>query len=352
MATIRDVARLADVSVATVSRVLNGNYPVSEEKKKAVQRAVKELNFTPNLIGRNLGRSHNRTILVALNAMSGTLMGESLQGVNDVAAERGYDVLMTYLPSDRDKPSAFSWQRCVEYLQGGFAGGAILLGPVATDSIPLEQLRDIPVVRCGEGVFHMGGNCVTYDNALAAYDLTKRLISKGCRRFAFVLSQKPAETEPSDYSQARERGMRRALEEAGLPFRPEWSLVCRQETSAQDTSYTAALESMRFFTQLPPDQRPDAIICTFDVLALACVHTLQQAGIRVPEEIAVAGFDDSAAATYCNPGITSVRQPSRQMSQEATRILIELMEGKRQNGVRVLLPHSITERGSTDVHRD
>jgi len=347
VATIHDVARRAGVSAATVSRVLNGNYPVSEETKKKVQQAVRELDFIPNLMGRNLGRVHNKTILVALNAMSGVLMGESLQGVNDVAVELGYDVIMIYLPTDPQKVSAFSWERCVEYLRGGLAGGAILLGPVATDTVPLELLHDIPIVRCGEGVFHMGGNCVTYDNEQAAYDLTKRMISQGYRNFSFVLTQKPNETEPSDYAVTREDGMRRALKEAGLSYHPEWQLVCRQATEDHDLSYAKARRQMRFFTEMPKEHRPDAIICSFDTVALACAHALTEAGIRIPEDIAIAGFDDSVAATYSVPMLTSVRQPSRQMSREATRLVIDLMEGRRESGVRILLPHSISERGST-----
>ncbi len=346
MATIRDVATLAGVSVSTVSRVLNGNYPVSTEKKEAVRRAVETLDFTPNVMGQGLSRLHSKTILIIYTAASGRFLQNSLQGIFEVTNAVGYDALMVYLPTAPASPSSVSWSRCVELLRGGLAGGVLLLGPVVADPFYQKQLEHLPAVRCGEDISLFSGNTVVYDNEYAGYDLTKRMISRGCKRFSFVLSQMPEEESPSAYTLSRKNGMLRALREAGIPYDETLTLICHQSSDVS-AAYSETRTQMSFFAELPPEKRPDGIICSFDLLALACVHTLQAAGIVIPDDVAVAGFDDSEAATFCLPPLTSVRPPSREMGREAARMLIDLMEGKRENGTRVTLPHSIVERGST-----
>ena len=347
MATIHDVARLAGVSVATVSRVLNGNYPVSEEKRKQVQKAVRELNFKPNILGRNLGRVVNRTILVVTSATSGMLFTETIEGINEAANAAGFDMLIAYLPYGADRPQSTSWNKCVEYLEGGLAGGVILLGLAAIQALSNSDLGQIPVVQCSETVLDYFPNSVTYDNRAASAQLTRHLIAQGYRRFGFVLCRKPYEQEPSRFSLEREEGLRQALAEAGLPAHPEWNVCCLQQPGA----YAEAAETLRFYTQLPPDARPDAILCAYDTLALACVNTLQQAGLRVPEDIAVAGFDDSETALFSSPMLTSVHQPGREMGRESVRLLVELVRHERESGAQVILPCRVVARGSTDRGR-
>lgn len=349
VATIRDVAREAGVSVATVSRVLNGNYPVSQEKRSAVNKAVKKLKFTPNILGRNLGRTENRTIVVAVSAgmkQDATLLTRSLQGLSDVIAEEGYDMLISYLPAAApNQPRESSVKRLEQLLQGGFAGGLMILGPILKDPTFFDRIGAIPVVRCGEGVLPLSGNCVAYDNEQAGYDLAKTMIQRGYKRFSFFLSQKTDETLPSDFALARKKGMEAALAEAGLAYDERLTLVV--QTDNDDAQFAQAAKASGFYLSLPPEERPDAIICSYDALALACMNTLQRGGIVCPDQIAIAGFDDTLAASYCDPQLTSVRQPSQEMSREAARILLSIMRGEQQNGIRMILPCTVVERGST-----
>ncbi len=349
VATIRDVAREAGVSVATVSRVLNGNYPVSQEKRRVVNQAIKKLNFTPNILGRNLGRTENRTIVVVVSPgvkQDSTLLTRSLQGVSEVTSKEGYDMLISYLPADApSQPREASVKRLEQFLQGGFAGGLLVLGPILKDPSFFKQIGAIPVVRCGEGVLPLGGNCVAYDNEQAGYDLAKAMIQRGYKRFSFFLSQKPKETMPSDFALARKKGMETALAEAGLSYDEKLTLIV--QTDDDEMQFAKAAKASDFYLSLPPEERPDAIICSFDALALACMNTLQRGGVVCPDQIAIAGFDDSIAASYCDPPLTSVRQPSREMSREATRILLSIMRGEQQNGIRMTLPCAVVERGST-----
>lgn len=348
MATIRDVAALAGVSVATVSRVLNGNCPVSEQKRERVMQAVAELNFKPSILGRNLGRSVNRTILIVTSATSGMLFTETVRGINEMAESMGFDLLMAYLPQRSGVPQSTSWNRCLEYLEGGLAGGVILLGMSAVQAVTSEAVAGIPVVQCSETITDRFPNAVTYDNARAVYELTQRLLAQGRRRFAFAFCRKSFETEPSRFAVEREAGMRRALEEAGAAPHPELNVCCIQRMEGdEELRYEPAEETMQFYAQLPPEERPDAIICAYDTLAVACVNTLRRAGIRVPEDIAVTGFDDSEAALLSDPKLTSVHQPGREMGREAMRLLGERIAGERADGVTMMLPCRIVERGST-----
>ena len=347
MATIHDVAKLAGVSVATVSRVLNGNYPVSEEKRKRVQSAVKQLNFRPNILGRNLGRGMNRTILVVTSAAAGMLFAETLEGINEEADRAGFDMLLAYLPTAPGMPRATPWNKCAEYLEGGLAGGVILLGLTAIQAMQGSAIGDIPVVQCSETVVDSFPNSVTYDNAQAAAELARTLIARGRRRFGFVFCRKPYETEPSHFSHEREAGLRRALQEAGLPHHPEWNVCCVQATRAN-----AQMEQdLQFYARLPADGRPDAILCSYDVPALLLEQVLTQAGIRVPEDIAVAGFDDSELVSFGRPPLTSVHQPGREMGRESVRLLVQLVRGERENGAKVLLNCRVVERGSTGAEK-
>ncbi len=255
-------------------------------------------------------------------------------------------MLISYLPTvTLSQARESSVKRLEQFLQGGFAGGLLILGPILKDPNFFERIGAIPVVRCGEGVLPLGGNCVAYDNEQAGYELAKAMIQRGYKRFSFFLSQKTDETLPSDFALARKKGMEAALAEAGLAYDEKLTLVV--QTDNDDTQFAQAAKASSFYLSLPPEERPDAIICSFDVLALACMNTLQRGGIVCPDQVAIAGFDDSIAASYCDPPLTSVRQPSQEMSKEATRMLLSIMRGDQQNGIRMILPCTVIERGST-----
>ncbi len=331
MATIQDVAKLAGVSTATVSRVLNNNYKVSERRKKLVLDAVKALNYQPNIIGRNLSRSENRTILV----VSGSIHNGMLRGAHQAAAELGYDVILSYSPT-ADESEA------LKYFNNGFAGGIIIMGFRASDSTLEELIKNYPVVMCAEYMDIPEANLVSIHDDKACYDLTAMLIEQGRRRFGFMAPKgRPGHT--INFAKVREEGFRRALQDYDIPYYPE--LVFKPDNV---TDYLSRVELAQLYVDMGPEKRPDAIICAQDSFGVACINTFKNAGIRVPDDIAVTGYDNSEISVMCSPALTTVDQPFVEMGAESARMLISIMNNEKNIQRRIFLDHKLMIRGSTD----
>ena len=224
MANIHDVAALAGVSPATVSRVLNGNHPVSAATKKRVEQAIRDLDFQPNLVGRNLSKRVSNSILVAVSSFSSEMYQRTLQGMIRVAEQESFDLMTACIAENPYDPTSNNWENCARYIRGGMVGGLILLGVRSIEAARNAPEIPVPTVQCGETVSSHFQNSVTCDNRAAMRELTERLISQGYRRFSFITSRKPYETEPSDFSRDRLLGMQDALSAAHLPYIPELTL--------------------------------------------------------------------------------------------------------------------------------
>lgn len=348
MATIRDVAALAGVSPATVSRVLNGNHPVKPSTRRTVEKAIQTLDFKPNINGRNLRQHGSNTILIITSSVTTEMYAQTLQGIHMALVHEPYNLLTAVLLEDPEDPASSNWDRCAQFLDGGLAGGVILFGSFAIEAAAQAAPFSVPVVQVGETVHNTFQNSVSCSNEQAVYDLTRTLIAQGRRRFGFISSRKSYEQEPSNFSRDRLNGMKRALLQAGLPWLPELTLcsVTLQMADRQN-SYADALSLAHTYVALPPEQRPDAIVCATDALAFACVNELQRCGVRVPEDIAVTGFDNNYMAEISVPQLTTIQLPNTAMGAEAARLLISLMQGEREDGYNIRLPHRIVERGST-----
>lgn len=333
MATIQDVARLSGVSAATVSRVLNNNYKVSAKARKAVLDAVKQLDYRPNIVGRNLSRSKNRTILV----VSGVIDDSMLRGATSTAKELGYDIILSYAPinsaNDRD---------ALKYFENGLAGGILFINFFPGDKRKIDLCRSYPVVQCGDYLDIPESYSVSIDDELACYEVTEMLIKDGHERFAFI-GHRSRPNHTMRYSMNREHGFKRALKDAGIPSGRQsvhlfgWNM----------DSYDGAGEIAKQWLELPKYKRPDAVVCVNDMTALGFVNTLLHAGVQIPREVAVTGFDNRRSNTSF-PKITTVAQPFFDMGAESIRMLIGIMNGDKPENHRVFLEHSIIVRGSSD----
>ncbi len=349
MATIRDVAALAGVSPATVSRVINGGHPVKASTRRAVEKAIRTLDFQPNINGRNLSRHENRTILVITSSTNTEMYMQTLHGINMVLVNEPYDLLTSILLEDPEDPSSTNWDRCARFLDGGLAGGVLLFGSLAIEVAAQAAPLRVPVVQCSENVLDCFPNSVSCNNQRAVYELTRLLIAQGRRRFGFISSRKYFETEPSNFSRDRLNGMKQALAECGLPYYEELTTCSLAEGApAAQNNYADAVRAARFYAALPAQQRPDAIVCATDRLAFACVSELQRAGIAVPQQVAVTGFDNSFLAQTSTPQLTTIQTPNMEMGAEAARLLISLMRAERPDGCSIQLPHRLIERGSSN----
>lgn len=331
MATIQEVAELAGVSTATVSRVLNDNYKVSDKRKKAVLDAVHVLNYKPNIIGRNLSRSENKTILVVSSAID----NQMLRGVYTAAKEENYDIVLSYTGMSDGMDA-------LKYFENGLAGGMIFMNNFLDDDMLMNFIRNYPIVQCAEYLDKPESYLVSIRDDLASYELTERLIKQGRKRFA-LLTIRNLFDHTINFALARNRGFLKALSDYGIPYYPNL-------TRYLDHRYEDSVLCARQFAHLDPAERPDAVICVVDQMGTACVNTFQNLGVKVPEDIAVTGFDDSPFSTMCTPKLTTVNQPFFEMGAESTRLLIKIMNGDPPEQRRIYLPHSLIIRGSTDAN--
>lgn len=323
--TIHDVAAAAGVSIATVSKAVNGRYGVSDETARRVFDAVQSLNYESSLVARSM-RSRRTGVVGVLVPAFEPFSVEVLKGVGAALRETDLDV-MAY--SGAGQPHSAGWERrSLARLSGTLVDGAILVTPTVVD-VSVE----IPVVaidpHTGPGQFPT----VASDNYAAAKLATRHLIELGHRRIAFLAGRDDLMS-----SQLRERGYRAALRAAGIRFDRELIGVGDYE-----------VESARSTAQqlLARPERPTAVFAANDLSAIATLGAAAELGIAVPEQLSVVGFDDIPEASRTTPPLTTVRQSMQLLGRTAAEMLLTLMEGEPLPKPDLTLGTRMITRGST-----
>ncbi|MFH5823662.1 LacI family DNA-binding transcriptional regulator [Georgenia sp. AZ-5] len=303
-ATIRDVAAAAGVSVATVSRVTtDGGYPVGAQTRARVLAAIEELNYRPNALAGGLHQKNSRLIGVIAPDMSNPYYPEVTRGIEDVANEHGYQVLLC--STDRDPGKARSYIDAL--LKKRVAGLAIIGGG---NEVSLEH-RD--VASYGASAVYIGRpssrfSTVRAENTRAAVEMTEHLISLGHRTIAFIAGNKD-----SSATTARQRGWHRAMTAHGLAAGPA---LAESGGYTEKGGYDAASALMR------REEKPTAVFAANDRMAIGAMAALADMGLRIPADVAVVGFDDIPMSAYVRPALTSVSVSARKMGYEAMRLLL------------------------------
>ena len=340
MASISEVAARAGVSITTVSRVIsNSSHPVNPETRRRVLEAAEELNFAPSALARALANIETHIIGVIVGDASDPYFATIIRGITDEARENGY--LTVIGNSDRLADVELNF---VQLMRDYHADGLIFAGGGLTDSSYLHDLANllasfknqrVPVVALGHHL--IDAPQVTIDNRLAAQEMTEYLIGLGHRRIAFIAGPSVLST-----SVIREDGYREALRQHDIPFDP--SLVVESNFTYED-----GLRLADHFLTFDP--LPTAIFGSNDVTTIGCLVGLSQRGIKVPEQISLAGFDDIAAAQYVNPPLTTIRVPMREMGVIGVQQLLAALKSKHQPASPYWLPHELVVRGSTAAPR-
>ena len=298
--SIQSVAHQAGVSVATVSRVFNLPDKVSAETRERVIAVARQLGYLPNASARTLRTRHSRVLGVLLPTLLNPVFAECLQGIAQAAVDSGYAIIpMTsgYRVDDED--------HAVHALLAGNVDGLILVVSDPGRSAALQRLQQagLPYVLAYNR--HADHPCIAVDNEAAAAQAVARLAGLGHTRIAMVSGTLAA----SDRAQQRVRGYRQGMADAGLPA-PAVVEVPFVET---------AVDALAAFLQQTP--RPTALICSNDLLAIRSIRAAHLGGLRVPQDLTVVGFDDTALATTIWPALTTVHQPITDMAGEAARLL-------------------------------
>lgn len=323
--TVREIARLAGVSVATVSRVSNGTGQVSEETRRRVLRAIEEHGYRPHHLGRALAARRHGAVGLVFPGLSGPYFSELIQGFESEAVQTrtSVHILCTHLRADSDAE--------VVEMAHRVDGLAVLGGTVSAETIG-ELAAMLPVVvLAGDAL--PGVPAVRVDNAAATAGLTRHLLADhGLRRLEFV-----GDPTGSPDVTARWEGFRDAHRSLGLPLPRAPIRVGLQQ---HDGVFAIAQLLRRTI-------RPQGVVCANDETALGLLVGASGRGLRVPDELAITGFDDIPMAALVTPALTTVRQPVRELAARTARLLLEVTAGGADRPeTELVLPTELVIRGS------
>jgi LacI family transcriptional regulator len=314
--TIRDVARAAGVGQATVSRVLNNSGYVKPETRERVLQAAKELGFVPNQVARSLVRKSTATIGLVIPDITNPFFPAVTRGVEDAASESGYTVFLC----NTDNDPAMEAQD-VQKLRERMVDGLIFVGATNRHNLVETLIADgVPVVVTDRQLLDLDVDSALVDNTAGARSACRHLVELGHTRIAHVAGHNLTRT-----GQDRLAGYRLALEEASIPF--DDALVAWGDFTL-DSGYRAAQ------VLLGRSPRPTAVFAANDLMALGVLRAALAAGLSVPEDLSVVGFDDIQLAELVQPALTTVRQPAYEMGRIAMCMLRERIAGSACEGGR------------------
>ncbi|HEY7772200.1 MAG TPA: LacI family DNA-binding transcriptional regulator [Marinagarivorans sp.] len=323
MASIKDVAQLAGVSVATVSRAIAMPEKVSEKTLKKVHQAVAQSGYRPNLLARNFRSSRSYCIVVMVPDITNPFFSQVIKAIEDRAQQRGYAVLLGDTRDLHDRE-----QEYVKRVETRLADGLIQLRPKA---VQIEG-SPVPIVyACG--CSNVPDCSVTIDNAQAAKKLVSYLASLGHTRIGCLtgLRENPHAIE-------RLTGYKEALAEAGIAVQDQYIIEGDFTLgSGQDT----AQQIMRLANP------PTALFCMSDQMAMGAIQALQAQGIKVPEQVSVVGFDNIAYSEFWHPSITTISQPADEVGKRAVDMLLAMIEDHELTVASKILPTQLIVRESS-----
>jgi len=322
MVTIKDVAREANVSVATVSRVLNDSGPVSDETKKLIREVAGRMRYVPHSGARSLITSKTETIGVLLPDLYGEFFSEVIRGMDDTAQKNGFHLLISRAYADRH-----GIETAMKAMRGR-VDGVVAMSPDLDENSLLNLPSTIPVVLLCSVPRGYEIDSLTIQNSRGAREMVAHLVGLGHRRIAIIKGA------ARNYDAAeRLRGYRTALKDAGIA--PDPALE-RDGDFTEAAGYSAVVELLELA------DRPTAIFAANDSMAIGALSALRESGVDIPGEMAVAGFDDIPLARYMDPPLSSVHVPICELGARAVELLLHGITHKNDHQRR-------RERVSTEL---
>lgn len=326
---MKDIARLAGVSTSTVSHVINNNRFVSEQVRDRVEQAIRELNYAPSALARSLKIKQTRTIGMLLTASSNPFYSEVVRGVENSCYERGYSLILCNTEGDEERMN-----RSLETLMQKRVDGLLMM--CTETHLPsadiLNRYPSVPMVMMDWAPFEGRGDIIQ-DNALLGGELaTQYLIDRGYTRIACIAG-------PLDKTPARLRldGFHQAMAASGLAVPPGYVVD-------GDFEFQGGFNAMNQLLALDPP--PQAVFTSNDAMAVGVYHALYQAGLRVPQDMAVMGYDNIELARYLTPPLSTIHQPKDELGELAIDTLIHRMSDPDASQQTLVLTPELVERGS------
>ena len=310
--TLEEIARLAGTSVSTVSRALsNKNYPLKEETRSRIIQLADEMGYQPNLIARSLQNNRTHVVGVVVDRMQSPFTAETVQGIQDGLRQAGYSISIAY--SNRDQALAIA---AIHSFYSRQVDGIVLINSwLHTYNDPILAMQDRPFVFVNRRFANCLENCVGPGDHFGAELATQHLVDLGHRRIGYINGMQ-------DWIESENRlaGYRDVLSRNGIPM--DEALV-RQGDWGVESGFQAARDLLALA------ERPTAIFAANDIMALGAIYAIQEAGLRIPGDVAVVGYDDRDFAEWIRPALTTVRMPSFEMGLAAARLLLQQLTGEQ-----------------------
>ena len=331
--TIADIAEKAQVSKMTVSRVLNGNGYVAKDTVEKVNKVIKEFGYQPNLLARSLASKQTMFLGIIIPKIEHMFMdnyiAQIISGVTDVSMQNKYRIILCPVdPQGEEKGMGY-----LNLARSRMLDGMILLKTKFNDiNIPLLADSGFPFVLVNHKKYSHDVNFVDSRNIKGAKVAMEYLYQKGHRKIAFVAGSLD-ETNGKD----RLKGYQEAVKEFGLEYRENWVI---NGDFNKETAYMAAGDLLN------GHEKPTAIFCSDDYMALGVMERIKEAGLTVPKDVAVIGFDDIEIGSYVKPALTTIRQPLYQLGKTAAEVLIRIINKDQKTPVHKLLDVELVKRES------
>ncbi|MCA0972775.1 catabolite control protein A [Halobacillus litoralis] len=327
--TIYDVAREANVSMATVSRVVNGNPNVKPATRKKVHEAIERLGYRPNAVARGLASKKTTTVGVIIPDISSIFFAELARGIEDIATMYNYNIILSNSDQNKDKEL-----HLINAMLGKQVDGLVFMGgKITEDHIREFKTSSVPIALAAT-VDETGETpSVNINYEQAAYEATELLLSHHNERVAFV-----AGPEDTVINTEKLAGYKRAMKDHGHDDADKWIVQ-------GDYSYDSGIEAFEQLMNM--EDKPTAVFVSADEMALGVIHGAQDSGYSVPEDLEVFGFDNTRLATMVRPTLSTVVQPMYDIGAVAMRLLTKFMNKEEVEEQSVILPHRIIERNST-----
>ena len=332
--TIRDIARMANVSAATVSRVLsNSDYPVSQNLREKILKIAAETNYVPNLLGKQLKKNKSTTIGVVIPSIVNPFYSSVILGIEQTARKQKYTVMTCNSMHDPELESEYIRMLMEKQVKG------LIIASIANDGKMFERLVDmgIHVIAIDQRVDAEGVSKIDFDFAKGAKIATRHLIAKGHRRIAYLTAKMD---RPSRRSICQ--GYMETMKQAGL----EPILV--EANADDDHNPLSDFDTGRALARklLAADVQVTAAFACNDMLAIGVINELSRRNVRVPEEISVMGFDGIDVGQMINPPLTTIKQPDYEMGKMACSMLLNMMNNESNHQFEIILQPKLIERQS------
>ena len=326
--TLEDVAGLAGVSTATVSRVLNEPERVSAETRRRVEAAVAHFDYTPHFGGRALASNRTNTVGAVIPTMENAIFARGLQALQEALDENGVTLVVATSNYDPEREA-----QQIRTLLGRGIDGLVLIGEARDPTLyAMLERRGVPFVLVWSWRPDCPWPCIGFDNRAAARAIAERVIQLGHRRIAMIAGV----TRGNDRATARVEGVRLALAAHGLHL---------DESNLIESPYRLEAGAKAARQLLAGSPRPSAIVCGNDVLAAGALTAVRDLGLKSPSDVSVTGFDDIDLALVLDPSLTTVHVPHRRMGEAAARLLVRL-RAEEDVTTNVVFETALVERGS------